>query len=163
MNKTEKILDEVFKSLQLMNYYELYYDFDFSVKKLKNFNNMLAKVNEEMNRNKVDIYTDKLKNNIGFDCYHEAKVFPLRPKINISGIRPKELYTQQPLIDFTIATYLCVAIKVMRESYRFNSKQIRLWWDKMREFSYLYSKGLTNEDLKTYFGQECDLPIFEDN
>lgn len=163
MNKTAKILDEVFKSLQLMNYYELYYDFDFTVQKLKNFNAILANVNLEMDRSKVDIYTDKLKNNIGFDCYHEAKIFPLRPKIKISGILPKELFKQQALIEFAIATYLCVAIKVMRENYRFNSKQIRLWWDKMKEFSYLYSKGLTNNDVKKYFSRECDLPIFEDD
>ena len=160
----ELVIDNVFRSLQLMSYYELYYHFDFSVQRVKNFNEIMTRKNEELTPDKVREYEKVLKNNIGFDCETEAKKFPMRPKYAMAKIKPKDLIKYQTLINHMIATYLVVAGKTLRENYRFNSDQLREWWEKIREFSYLYvcnkNESLTDEHIIKYFNQECKLPIY---
>lgn len=160
----EIVIDNVFRSLQLMSYYELYYTFDFSVQRVKNFNAIMTRKNEELTPDKVKEYEITLMNNIGFDCEKEAKKFPMRPKYAMAKIKPKDLIKYQNLINHMISTYLVVAGKTLRENYRFNAEQLQLWWEKIREFSYLYvqnkNEPLTDEHIIQFFNQECKLPIY---
>ena len=158
----EKIIDEVFKSLQLMSYYELYYTFDFSVQRVKNFNSIMEKKNLEMKRDLVYEYEKTLKRNIGFDCVAEAKRFPMRPKMQMAKVNPRDFNRNREVIDIMISTYLVIAIKTLRENYRFNAVQVQRWWDSIREMSHLYTQKepLTDAHIVKYFNQECKLPIY---
>lgn len=160
----EEIIDNVFKSLQLMSYYELYYTFDFSVRRVKNFNEIMTRKNLELTPDLVRQYETALLINIGFDCDLEARKFPMRPKYAMAKIKPRDLQKHLTLINQMISTYLVVATKTLRENYRFNADQLRQWWEKIREFSYLYvcnkNESLTDEHIIKYFNQECKLPIY---
>ena len=76
------VLHEVFKSIQLVAYYTLYYDQDFSKQQVKNYNEFLKQHNEEYKMYDIEALEElsqKLKQNAGIDCRKMAVQFPYRP------------------------------------------------------------------------------------
>lgn len=170
-NKTlsEKCFTEIFDSMQLINFTVLYAPtedggFDFTKKKLQNFNAILTRHNQEYDDGGLTstAMEEKFKEKFDFDCKLEAKNFPYRPKMKMYGGKPKnmtEYNVALASINGAIETYLILAIHTLHENYRFNKDMIWKWWNKFKEYSELYVDGLTDEFIIKYFVDECGLKV----
>ena len=157
------VFHEVFKSMQLITYYVLYYDQDFSIQQVKNFNKFLAQHNEELrfHTNSVNKLEQIIKQNTGIDCEKMAKNFPYRVKMKLYGKKTKHPDVVYYNATDCIEDFLIICIHTLRKNYRFSVTRINQWWEQVIEFSRLYVDGLTDEHVLKYFLQECGLEITE--
>ncbi len=95
---SENCFMEIFYSMQLINFSVLYMaeedgGFNFTKKKLQNFNRILTRHNTEYDEGGFAATAVELshKKNLGFDCYAEAKKFPYRPKMKMFGGKVKTM------------------------------------------------------------------------
>lgn len=95
---SEKCFTEIFDSIQLINFTVLYAPtedggFDFTKKKLQNFNAILTRHNQEYDDGGLTstAMEENFKKKFDFDCRHEAKNFPYRPKMKMYGGKPKNM------------------------------------------------------------------------
>lgn len=163
-NLANDVFSEVYKSLQLITYYVLYYNQDFSKQQIKNFNKFLNKYNEEMQlyeKNKLYELDQQFKDNLGIDCYKMAVNFPYRPKMKLYGKKTKnsDVVIVLKNANYCIEDFLILCIYTLRTNYKFSAQRISEWWEQVIEFSRLYAEGLTDEHILKYFMQECDLEI----
>ena len=166
---SEDCFMEIFYSMQLINFTVLYMakedgGFDFTKKKLQNFNKILTRHNTEYDDGGFAAKAVELshKNKLGFDCYAEAKNFPYRPKMKMYGGKVKTMGEHNialESINGAIETYLILALHTLHENYRFNKDMIWKWWEKFKEVSTLYVDGMTDEFIMQYIKDECGLVI----
>lgn len=166
---SEKCFMELFYSMQLINFSVLYMakedgGFDFTKKKLQNFNRILTKHNQEYDDGGFVSTAVSLdhKKKLDFDCFVEAKNFPYRPKMKMYGGKPKTMQEHNialTSINGAIETYLILAVHTLRENYRFTKADIWRWWEKFKEVSELYVDGMTDEFIIKYIKDECGLVI----
>lgn len=166
---SEKCFMELFYSMQLINFSVLYMatedgGFDFTKKKLQNFNRILTRHNQEYDDGGFVSTAVSLdhKNKLGFDCFVEAKNFPYRPKMKMFGGKPKNMMEHNVAlvsINGAIETYLILAVHTLRENYRFSKADIWKWWEKFKEVAELYVDGMTDEFIIKYIKDECGLVI----
>lgn len=158
------VIHEVFKSIQLVAYYTLYYDQDFSKQQVKNFNKFLKKYNDEYKMHDIDALeelSNKLKENAGIDCRKMAVQFPYRPLMKLYGKPIKDMgIVYNNAID-CLEGFLLIGVHTLRKHYRFSADRIMEWWEQVIEFSRLYTEGLTDEHVIEYFMMECELEITE--
>ena len=160
----EDVHCKVFKAIQLITYYVLYYDQDFSKQQLKNFNKFLKKHNEEMKMHDIKALVEldeTLKRNVNIDCRKMAVEFPHRPKMKLYGKKTKDSIVVLNNATDCIEDFLLICIHTLRTNYKFSAKRINEWWEQVIEFSRLYTEGLTDEHVIKYFMQECELEITE--
>ena len=166
---SEKCFMELFYSMQLVNFTVLYMSvedggFDFTKKKLQNFNRILTKHNQEYDDGGFISTAVSLehKKKLDFDCYKEAVNFPYRPKMKMYGGKFRNMSEHNialTSIDGAIETYLILAVHTLRENYRFSKDDIWKWWAKFKEVSELYVDGMTDEFIIKYIKDECGLVI----
>lgn len=167
---SENCFMEIFDSMQLINFTVLYAPiedggFDFTKKKLLNFNKILTRHNQEYDEGgftSAGMEASFIKK-FGFDCRMEAKNFPYRPKMKMYGGRKPKSMTEHEIvlvsINAAIETYLILAIHTLNQNYRFNKDMIWKWWKKFKEYSELYVDGLTDEFIIQYFVDQCGLKV----
>ena len=166
---SEKCFVELFYSMQLINFSVLYAPaeeggFDFTKQKVKNFNRILTRHNQEYDDGGlISTAVEKShKEKFGFNCRLEAQNFPYRPKMKMFGKQPKTI-TDHTIalvsINGAIETYLILAIHTLHENYRFNKDMIWQWWKKFKEVAELYVDGMSDEFVIQYFKDECGLDI----
>jgi len=160
---SEKTFSEVFYSMQLAAVYCLYYNMDFTKQKIKNFNSLLTKHNEEVTKMEIDIdeIEKKIEKMYNFKCYDEAYRFPLRAKMKMipGKIKQSDMCLVFNKVNEAIEMYLVLAIYTLKKNYKFSGKQITEWWEYVKEFCKLYAEGMNDEHVIKYFEQECDLKI----
>ncbi len=166
---SENCFMEIFYSMQLINIAVLYMSeedggFDFTKKKLQNFNRILTRHNTEYDTGGFEStsVSKKHKKNLDFDCFIEAKNFPYRPKMKMFGGKIKSMGEHSialTSIDVAIETYLILALHTLHENYRFSKDMIWKWWEKFKEVSMLYTEGMTDEFVMKYIKDECGLAI----
>lgn len=163
---SDECFSAVFSAMQMSSLYVLFYDFDFSKQKLKNFNEKLRKNNVEIKGLSYDgaqKAEDNIKKNLRFDCLKEAENFPYRIKMKMFGRSPKqnEIRTFTASVNAAIESYLILSVTTLHKNYRFSGKQVREWWKKVLELSQQRIDGLTDEHIREYFMLACDLDITE--
>ena len=166
---SEKCFQEIFYSMQLINFAVLYMSeedggFDFTKTKLRNFNKIITRHNQEYDEGGFISTAVELdhKKKLGFDCYKEAVNFPYRSKMKMFGGKVKDMKQYNIVltsIDGAIETYLILAIHTLRENYRFSKEMVWKWWDKFKEVSHIYAEGANDEFIIKYIKDECGLVI----
>ena len=162
--KAEDCFSDIFKSMQMINFYILYYEYDFSKKQIGNFNKFMRKHNTEYDDGgRISQETeDKHLKYLGFDCFKEANAFPYRARRKMFDGKTKTMKDYQLFMINTgaaIETYLILAVQTLHENYRFSGAKLQEWWGKFLDFAMLYTEGLTDDHIALYFKQECDLDI----
>ena len=71
---SKSCFSDIFTSMQMINFYILYYEFDFSKKKVENFSEILRRHNTEYDDGGLisDEMEEKHRKGLGFDCWKEA-------------------------------------------------------------------------------------------
>lgn len=161
---SKSCFSDIFTSMQMINFYILYYEFDFSKKKVENFSEILRRHNTEYDDGGLisDEMEEKHRKGLGFDCWKEAMKFPYRARRKMFNGKTKNMAEYEIFLTSTnaaIETYLILAVHTLHENYRFTRSMVRRWWDKFVDFSMLYAEGLTDEHITKYFKQECNLEI----
>lgn len=159
---------EMFYSLQFINFTVLYMPieeggFDFSKKRLLNFNRILTENNRLELDGQIDVadLVTRYKK-VGLDCEKEASEFPYRAKVKMVNTRLKskrDYYILLNSANGAIKLYLALAVYTLKKSYGFSWDMIHAWWVKCKEVAELYSKGMTDEFVMQYFKDVCDLDI----
>lgn len=166
---SENCFMKLFYSMQLINFAVLYAPteeggFDFTKQKVKNFNKILRRHNQEYDDGGlISTLVEKNHNDkFGFDCRLEAQNFPYRPKMKMYGKQPRNMADHNLAlvsINGAIETYLILAIHTLHENYRFNKDMVWQWWNKFKEVAELYVNGMSDDFVIQYFKDECDLDI----
>lgn len=164
VKKSNSCFLDIFTSMQMVNFYILYYEFDFSKKKVENYNEILRRHNKEYDDGGFtsDEMEQKHLKGLGFDCWKEAMKFPYRARRKMFGGKTKNMADYEIFLTSTnaaIETYLILAVHTLHQNYRFSGAMIHRWWEKFIDFAMLYAEGLTDEHIAKYFKQECDLDI----
>ena len=161
---SKNCFSDIFTSMQMINYYILYYEFDFSKKKVENFSETLTKHNQEYDDGVLipDVLEEKIRTGLKFDCWKEAMNFPYRSRRKMFAGKTKNMADYEIFLTSTnaaIETYLILAVYTLHENYRFTGKMLQIWWEKFIDFAMLYADGLTDDHIEKYFKQECNLEI----
>ena len=166
----EHCYSEIFTSMQLICVSTLHSSeedggFDFTVKKLQNFNKFTTLHNEENIAGKLKSKdTENKLREWGFDCEKRAAVFPYRAKVKmICGDRPVNKVKNFNILlcsaDVAIRAYLILVVHTLRTHYRFSLDDVNRWWDKMLEVGGLYAKGMTDEWVISFIKDDSGLEI----
>lgn len=163
----EGCYSEIFTSMQLICFTVLYMSkedggFDFSKKKLQNFNNFLTLHNQENVDGVLSSKeTEKSLRKTGFDCELEASQFPYRAKMKMLGkkCKPSNIRVMLASANVAIEAYLILAVYTLRKHYGFSHQMIREWWTKCIEVSELYAKGMTDDFVMKFIKDELGLEI----
>lgn len=170
--KDYKLADDCFSklfcSMQLVSFETLYAEeedggFDFSKRRLQNFNNKMT----ENNRKYLDgeLSYDEIENHfkkVGFDCEKEANRFPYRAKMKMINKKFKSMKEHNIMLSCAnvgIRSYLILAIYTLKYNCNFTHAMIRRWWESCISNGALYAEGLTDKMGVEYFETECDLKI----
>jgi hypothetical protein len=170
LNRATKIAEnsfsEVFKSMQLLHYTVLYYNFGFDKESIKDFQKNLTSYNNECldDRDTFLAEEERILNVYRFSCEESAKKFPMRAKMKMIGIKPKRmkdwdvaLQNATDAIEVCLVLFLHEFIKVLQPSI----SDIQLYWSSMVENADLDARGMTDAFVEKYFMDEIELEIKE--
>lgn len=152
----------MFETMQCLTWTVLYYDFDFSKEDLIKFQKQF-KVNDKMIDNKnqyCEIY-EVLRDTYGLDCRKLALQFPYISKMRIAevGKKSKQIKSALAGCDNAIEVYLVIALRELVFTWDMTREDILVFFEKIKENSNLYRKGMKNEFVQKYFKDELDLVI----
>lgn len=158
----ENSFSEVFRSMQLLNYTVLYYDFDFDKEDIKKFNENLRNNNENLTREEFMIQEDRILKDYNFSCEKAAKDFPLRAKIKMIGKMPKRMSDWDVSLGNAkdaIETCLLLFLNEFTTTWKKSSEDVQVYWNSFVSNSMNYANGMTDEFVVKYFKDEIDLDI----
>ena len=162
----DKSFGEVFKSMQLLNFCVLYYDFDFDKEMLKNYNSNVRRYNNECLDSKEAFRNEeaKLLTDYKFSCVESAKEFPTRAKMKMLAFKPKRLSDWDiALQNATDAIEVCLVLFLHEfiEELKPSESDVALWWRCMKQNAENYVNGMKDDFVIQYFKDEIDLEITE--
>lgn len=161
----EKSFSEVFKSMQLLNFCTLYYDFDFDKEMIIDYNAKVTDYNNVCLESKETFLQEeeRILNVHRFSCEESAKEFPTRAKMKMLTFKPKRLsdwdialQNATDAIESCLVLFLHEFINVMNPSI----EDIALWWRCMKGYAEeCYSNGMKDDFVIKYFKDQIDLEI----
>lgn len=158
----ENSFSQVFRSMQLLNYTVLYYDFDFDKEDIKKFNENLRINNEFLTREIFFEQEKRLLKEFSFSCEEAAKSFPLRSKIKMIGKMPKSMSGWDVVLGNAkdaIETCLLLFLHEFTTTWQKTPEEIKAYWSSFVANSMNYANGMTDEFVMQYFKDEIDLDI----
>ena len=162
----EKAFSEVFRSMQLLNYTVLYYNFDFLKDDCKKFNANITKYNNEC-LDDVEAFRQeeqRIEKEFGFSCELSARHFQTRAKMKMLGKMPKRMIEWDiALQNATDAIEICLVLFLheLTTEWNFTESDVMLYWRNMKENANNYANGMTDAFVVQYFKDELDLEITE--
>ena len=158
----DRCFEKTFRSMQLLHYTVLYYDFDFSKDDIKKFNSNVNDYNNECLDDRATFLKseENILNEYGFSCEKAAKQFPLRAKLKIVCKVPNHDIALKNAED-AIEVCLVLFLHEFTKEWGKNGSDIALYWRCMKENAMNYANGMTDEFVKQYFKDELDLDITE--
>lgn len=158
-------LYQVFKSMQLASAYTLYYDVDFTKEEVQEFQKKMTLHNEEHLHGTImrDDMWRKIKETYAFDCYIESRAIGPKTRLKMTKrkVTPKATPTLLSAATDAIEIFYLLCCYTMALDFQLLPQKFDLWNEKLKEFCNLYGNGLKDEDVFTYFMQECGLEITE--
>ena len=160
-----KSFTDTFRSMQYLNYCTVYYDFDFNKEQIKQFNANAIDYNNSVLDSKEDFFKEeqRILDEYGFDCEKAAKEMPMRAKLKIIGIKPNSKNLAFKLKECNDAIEMCLVLFIheLTTTWSMVADDIKLYWDKMKEYSMSYANGMTDAFVEQYFIDQIDLKITE--
>ena len=151
-----------FDSLQMCCYYILYYDFDWDLEKIKEFNQCLHTMNDTVTSKDVALIV-KVSKTKGIDFERMALNFPWRIKQHMYGKKIKcgEMDMVRQNLTEAVELIMIFVSEVLGVQYKFEPKQVLDFWNHVEEFARLYTnkEPLRDDHILKYFKQECNLDI----
>ena len=159
---------ETFKSLQLLGFTVLYYDFNMETTALTDFNNRMHGKNAEL-LDSTDLYdaaVEKIEKL--WNCKLNKKImeFPYRPRVKMMGGLPKgkvglQSFNMANLQSYSaIESFLVLTFSVLIErNRRFGKTQMDLFWSNLKANSENYAKGMTDRFIVEYFQDQLNLQL----
>lgn len=159
-----RTFEEVFRSMQLLNYTVLYYDFNFSKEDIKTFNQNITDYNNSCIDDKEAFFKeiDRLLTEYNFSCEKSAKEFPARAKMKMMQYKCKDMKEWDvALHNSTDAVEVCLVLflRELTTTWSKDASDVALYWEKMKENSINYANGMTDDFVRQYFRDELDLDI----
>lgn len=155
--------------IQLMALYVLYYEFDFTARKLTNFQGFVFDLDYQCTADdtmdSLDLSEDIEKK--GWNTIEVARRFPFRAKQRMGFMikgkqKTKNLKRSIASTELAISWYFIVAIKTLQDHYRFSKAKIRAFIEAMEQTSRTYADyKLELKDLEYYLTEECGLKAGE--
>ena len=164
----DRVFCETFKSLQLLGFTVLYYDFNMETTALTDFNNRMHEKNAEL-LDSTDLYdaaVDKIEKL--WNCKLSKKImeFPYRPRVKMMGGLPKgkvglQSFNMANLQSYSaIESFLVLTFSVLIErNRRFGKTQMDLFWSNLKANSENYAKGMTDRFIVEYFQDQLNLQL----
>lgn len=162
----ERSFSEVFRSMQLLNYTVLYYNFDFDKEMVKKFNANITDYNNECLDDSEAFFAEEARilKDFAFSCERSAKEFPMRAKMKMCGKRPKGMKDWDIVLkNATEAIEICLLLFLHEcvAEWNFTESDVMLYWQNMKENAKCYADGMTDEFVVQYFKDYLDLEITE--
>ena len=164
----DRVFCETFKSLQLLGFTVLYYNFNMETKELTEFNNRLHKNNDTILED-FDLYDktiQKIEKIWGKKVNHVIKEFPYRARVKMMGGLPKQkngmqAFNMANLQTFSaIESFIVLSFSTLMEiDKKFNKTQMDLFWSNMKSNAENYSNGMTDQFIVDYFMGELKLKL----
>lgn len=158
-----KSFENTFRSMQYLNYCTVYYDFDFDKEQIKQFNANAMEYNHTVFDNAESFFAEekRLSSKYGFDFQKAVKEMPMRAKLKIIGIKQNSKNTAYKLKECHDAIEMCLVLFIheLTTSWGKNTDDIKLYWQKMKEYSMNYANGMTDAFVQQYFIDQIDLAI----
>lgn len=151
-----------FDSLQMCCYYVLYYDYDWELDTIKEFNQYLHSMNDTVTSEDVRVIV-KVSKAKGIDFERMALNFPWRIKQHMYGKKIKHGEIDMVWKNLTEAVELIMIFvsEVLGDKYEFDPDAVLKFWSKVEDFARLYTnkEPLKDDHILLYFKQECGLEI----
>lgn len=151
-----------YESLQCMTWTVLFYDFDFNSEKLKQFQKQLTvrdKIIDDSNQY-IKVY-EKLRDFYGLDCRELTRSFPYISKIKMTGMtKSKGIKSALEGCNNAMEVYLVVLLDELTSDWDMTKDDVLLLFEKLKENSELYRKGMKNDFVKKYFKDAIDLDVY---
>lgn len=162
----DKVFCETFKSLQLLNFTVLYYNFNMGTEELKKVNDLMHE-NNGIILDDVVTYDDalaKVDKELGYDVRHIVKEFPYRARVKMMGGMPKQKnmqYMNMANLESlsAVESLFMLVCYTMMKSFKWHKPQIELWWRNMKDNSMNYANGMKDEFIVQYFMDQIDLKL----
>lgn len=158
--------EEVFRSMQMLNFTVLYYDFDFDKDDLKIFNKNIVEYNDKYLDNKELFVAAEavLLNEYQFNCEKQAAAFPFRAKIKMMKLPKTRLSVEARQIaigaaNHSINVFLVLALQEFVTGWGKTPEDVARYWERMLENAINYSNGMTDEFVVQYFKDQLNLDI----
>lgn len=157
----DRYFESTFVSLQLINACVMYTDFDFEKQKMKNFTYKFEEVYDYLNKDNYDLVRKEVDEKAKVDCRQTAKEFPYRVKVKMAGDLRKKSDIAEAVSNATdsVEMFLVIAIKTLRDHYRFSAEKVHHWIERLVETSRLYAEGLTDEFVMNYIKEILEWEI----
>lgn len=164
----DRVFCETFKSLQLLGFTVLYYNFNMETKELTDFNDRLHKNNDIIldDFSLYDKNLGKIEKIWGKKVSHIIKEFPYRARVKMMGGLPKQrngmqAFNMANLQTFSaIESFLILAFTTLMEiDKRFGKTQMDLFWSNLKSNADNYSNGMTDKFIVDYFMGELRLQL----
>lgn len=163
-----KAFHEVFKSMQLIGFGVLYYNFDFGEKDMIKFNDRIHEENKTL-LDDIDEFEEavaKIEKTTGWDIKKTVREFPYRARVGMMGGLPKskgngglQAFNMVNLQSFSaIESYMVLTLTVLAKDRKWGKTEMLGWWAHMKEEAMTYShKEMTDNFLVNYLFDELGL------
>lgn len=164
----DRVFCETFKSLQLLGFTVLYYDFGMETDALTDFNNRMHEKNAELldSAERYDTAVEKIDKLWNCKLSHKIMEFPYRPRVKMMGGLPKgkvglQVFNMANMQSFSaIESFLVLTFSVLMEkNKRFGKSQMDLFWANIKANSENYAKGMTDQFIVEYFQDQLNLQL----
>lgn len=164
---SDKAFAETFKSIQLLGFTVLYYDFNYDTEKLTEFNRKMHEINKVYLDDEVmfDAEYKRISNILGVGLDHLVKEFPYRARVQMMGGLPKgrmDAFNMANLSSINaIDSYMILACHILLEGKRAGKTTLMKFWSTLKEYSVNYSNGMEDEFIVQYFKDQINLELCE--
>ena len=158
--------EEMFRSMQMLNFTVLYYDFDFDKDDLKTFNQNIVEYNDKYldDRELFKAAESMLLDKYEFNCEKKAAAFPFRAKTKMMKLPKTRLSVEARQIaigaaNHSINVFLVLALQEFVTTWNKSPEDVSKYWEHMLKNAVNYSNGMTDEFVVQYFKDELNLDI----